>query len=286
MQEAAHVTVGMGNQTRGDSSIASRIARGLVLTFLTGVLVQGGCAVTSMKPGARSIFEVFEQTDPAQAAVWSIDPYDPDHRYRGTLLLANAPWANSPVYIKVFTDNVVDEDPGVRGAAIRGLANHGSPDLAPLVIARLNDSDTGVRIEAARALQRLHHLDAVQALTNALDPETETETAVRAEAAEALGQYAQPGVVDALIKALDDQNLAINHATVNSLRTLTGQDFGYDRAEWAAWNKSEPRTFAARSVYMYPVFNRDKDWYEYLPFVSPPPNEATSTPAGLQPTEQ
>lgn len=257
-----------------------------MFAVLAASVALSGCAVSSMKPGARSIFEVFESTEPAKAAAWSIDPYDADHRFRGTLLLANAPWANTPIYIKVFTDNIKDEDPGVRGAAVRGLANHGSPDLAPLVVERLTDSDVSVRIEAARALQRLHNQAAVPALLSALDPEEEPDTSVRAEAAEALGQYADPKVIDALIKSLEDENLAINRATVRSLRTLTGQDFGYDRAAWAAWNKGQARTFAARSVYMYPVFQRDKDWYEYLPFVSPPPNEATSTPAGLAPTAQ
>ncbi len=239
-----------------------------------------------MKPGARSIFQVFETESPSEAAASAIDPFDPDRRYRGTLLLANAPWASSPVYIKVFTDNAKDEDPGVRAAAIRGISNHGSPDLAPLVLVCLRDTDAAVRLEAARALQRLHYPDAVPALVDAINPEIEPDVQVRSEAAIALGQYAQGTVIDALIKALDDENLAMNRGTLLSLRTLTGQDFGYDRAAWAAWNKAESQTFAARSVYMYPVFNRDKRWFEHIPFVPPPPNEATSTPAGLPPTAQ
>lgn len=256
----------------------------LVATVLAASL--GGCAVGNMKPGAKSIFEVFSKPTPVQAASWAIDRYDPDKRYQGTLLLANAPYANEPIYIKVFTDNASDVDPGVRAAAIRGLANHASPDLVPLVVEHMKDPDVGVRIEAARGLQRLHNPVAIPALLDALDPVKEEETQVRAQAAEALGQYGEGRVVDALIKALDDENLAINLATVSSLRTLTGQDFGYERAAWAAWNKQSKDAFAARSVYMYPVFSRDKDWYEYIPFVSGPPNETASTPAGLRPTAQ
>lgn len=255
----------------------------LLLATLT---FTSGCALTEMKPGARSIFQVFETESPSEAAASAIDPYDPDRRFRGTLLLANAPWANSPIYIKVFTDNADDEDPGVRAAAVRGIANHGSPDLVPLVMDRLVDSDASVRLEAARALQRLHNPKAVPVLVNALDPEKEQDIEVRSEAAIALGQYAQPNVIDALIKSLQDENLSMNRGSLIALRTLTGQDFGFDRGAWAAWNKSEPSTFAARSVYMYPAFNRDKRWYEHIPFVPPPPNEATSTPAGLPPTAQ
>jgi len=246
----------------------------------------GGCALSDLKPGAKSILEVFKQPDPSEAARWSIDRYDPDKRYRGTLLLANASFANEPVYLKVFIDNSKDEDPGVRAAATRGLANHGSPEHIPLVLAGLKDTDASVRLEAARALQRLHSPDAVGPLLDALDPEKEPDTQVRAEAADALGQYAQSKVVDRLIQSLEDENLAINRGTLNSLRTLTGQDFGFDRALWAAWNKSNDNTFAAGSVYLYPVFYRDKDWYEYLPFVGLPPNEATNTPTGMRPTAQ
>jgi chromosome segregation ATPase len=125
-----------------------------------------------------------------------------------------------------------------------------------------------------------------QAELDALNAEKEPDAQVRAHAAEALGQYAESRVIDNLVKALDDENLAINLATVNSLRTLTGQDFGYDRGAWAAWNKATKEAFAARSVYMYPAFFRDKNWYEYIPFVPGPPNESSSTPAGLQPTAQ
>jgi hypothetical protein len=36
---------------------------------------------------------------------------------------------------------------------------------------------------------------------------------------------------------------------------------------------------------MYPIYSRDRDWWEYFPFVPPPPNEQASTPAGLIPGE-
>jgi hypothetical protein len=263
----------------------AQLSRLLPLTAVL-LLICGGCESGGLQPGAKSIFEVFKQPSPSDAASWAIDKYDADKRYRGTLLLANAPFANEPIYIKVFTDNAKDNDPGVRAASLRGISNHGGPELVPIVVDHLRDTDASVRIEAARSLQRLHNPVAIPALLDALDPEKEPETQVRAHAAEALGQYGESRVIDTLVKTLDDENLAINLATVNSLKTLTGQDFGYDRGAWAAWNKATKEAFAARSVYMYPAFHRDKNWYEYIPFVPGPPNETSSTPAGLQPTAQ
>lgn len=244
-----------------------------------------GCEAVGLelKPGAKSILEAFAGPSPQDAASWAIDPYDPDKRYRGTLLLANAPFAGEDVYLKLFSDNVRDVDPGVRAAAARGLGTHGGPEHAPLLIERLADDDAGVRIEAARALQRIHSQDAVEPLMARLDPATEPEPQVRIEAASALGQYPENRVVERLITALADDNLAVNRTAQLSLRTLTGQDFGIDRARWLAWYTTSTSTFAARSVYVYPVFSRKKKFYEHIPFVPGPPNEAPSTPAGMEP---
>lgn len=261
-----------------------RLSSGLALLGASMVLC--ACSTGELKPGAKSILEIFQEPTVTDAAVWSIDPYDPDKRYRGTLLLANAPFGNEPVYIRMFADNARDEDPGVRAAATRGLANHGTSEHIPIILERLRDTDTLVRVEAARALQRLHSPAAVGPLLASLDVETEPEVEVRSEVADALGQYAENRVVDRLIQAFEDENLSVNRTTLKSLKTLTGQDFGFDRALWSDWNKSSTVTFAARGVYMYPVFSRGKSWYEYVPFVPPPPNESPSTPAGLTPTSQ
>ncbi len=258
-------------------------AAGLLL--LAGLGAAAGCEAVGveLKPGAQSLFEAFAQPTPQDAAKWATDEFDADKRYRGTLLLANAPFAGEPLYVRLFTTNAQDTDPGVRAAATRGLGTHGRPELAPLLVERLTDTDVGVRIEAARALQRIHSTVAVEPLLAALDPAKEDDPAVRLEAADALAQYPDSRVVEQLIKALADDNLAVNRRAQESLRTLTGQDFGIDRAQWFAWYTSSSELFAARAVYVYPVFWRSKRWYEQIPFVPGPPNESASTPVGMVP---
>lgn len=211
--------------------------------------------------------------------------WDADQRYRGTQLLSNAPFAGEPVYLALFRDNANDKDPGVRAASIRAIGIHGTPDDIPLLLTRLADEDPGVRTEAARSLQRIHSPEAVGPLLDALDGQKEQEAQVRVEAASALGQYPQGRVVESLIAAMGDEKLAVNAAVQDSLRTLTGQDFGLDQAGWQTWYKQSGSLFDARAAYVYPVFNRPRRWWEYIPFVPPPPNEVAAMPAGVNPND-
>jgi len=76
-------------------------------------------------------------------------------------------------------------------------------------------------------------------------------------------------------------DLLVNRAALSSLRTLTGQDFGLNIREWVSWKTRTAALFASQSPYVYPVFNRDRHWYEWVvPFLQPP-NEVASTPAGM-----
>lgn len=267
------------------------MARSLVV-ILAGVLavLSAGCEL-NVKPGAESIFDAFSDSQtPGQLAAMAIDPYDPNARYIGTLGLANEAFANEPVYINLFIDNLSDSEPAVRAAAARGLGNHGEPKDVPLLLKTLRDPDKLVRLESARALQRLYNPVAVDGLVVAMhEPDAakpreafEADSFVRAEAATALGQYVEPRVVQALIAGLDDSELAVNQASLASLRVLTGQDLGLERSTWVDWlSKNEKDPFKARGMYTYPVFRRDYRWYEYLPYVPKPKNEVETPSAGL-----
>ena len=254
-----------------------------------GCAVLGGCGWVDFeaRPGATSVVDLFfAQPSPLEAAQMAIDPYNPNDRYRGTLLLANAPFAGEPVYLQLFEDNIKDADPSVRTAAARALANHGQPRHVPMLIEALGDEDRLVRQEAARGLQRLHDARAINPLIRAMREETEPSADVRTEAALALGQYAQHRVLDALIQALDDRSLTVNRAAESSLRTLTGQDLGLDRTVWGAWSIETTDAFAQRQPYLFPVFNRERYIIEYLPFIPRPPNETPATPAGMPPNAE
>lgn len=259
-----------------------------------------GCDSGEEMRGATSLLQLWQPPNPLEAAKMAVDPWDADARARGTMLLANGYFGGEDPYHALYLERAEDEDANVRAAAMRGLALHGQPEDVPLIASKLDDENVQVRLEAARALQRVYNPRAIDALVvharlpvlptppSATSPGNpgqpgESEPTIRTEAAGALGQYAEPRVIQPLISALDDRFLSVNEAARRSLRTLTGQDFGFDGKAWQEWYKGTDDLFAGRTAYIYPAFHRDKFFWEYLPFVPPPPNETASTPVGFPP---
>lgn len=269
--------------------------------FILLAAAMGGCSIAEtlnlpssedlsrwgdLKPDpSGSLLEMLAPPSPAQAAEWAVDSTNADNRYRGTILLGMENFGGEDLYMALFADNSDDPDPNVRTAAVRALGNHGRPEHVPVILARLEDESHTVRAEAARALQRVHNPIAVEPLLLAVEVESEPDSDVRAESAHALGQYAQRGVIDGLIGALADPSLLVNRQALASLTTLTGQDFGTDRRAWLDWQASEADPFAGRRQYVFPVFHRERRFYEFLPFLPQPANEAGASPAGSPATQ-
>jgi len=248
---------------------------------LAGCRGVGGGAAANNNQQPTSLLDLVSPPTPATAAAWAVDPYDADKRYRGTLMLANAPWGGEPVYIRLYEEALNDGVPNVRAAGIRGLALHGGPENVPMILPSLESEDRLLRWEAARALQRLHNPVAIPALLRVLDEKTEPEPFVRSAAAVALGQYADPRAVEGLIAALADRDLGVNLAAQQSLRTLTGQDFAFNIRAWLAWRKSTDDLFAGRSRFEFPVFYRNRRGLEWINPFAVIPNEVAAIPTGM-----
>lgn len=258
------------------------------MLLLAAAAAPAGC--TSERSAAKtgqaqpdSLLQLISPPTPAEAVAWAADPYDADKRYRGILLLANAPWGGERVYLELYRAAIKDGDPAVRSAAVRGLALHGEPEDVPLILGQLSDPDRLLRWECARALQRIHNPVAVTDLIKRADADVEPEAEVRAAIASALGQYPESRVLEALVDALSDRDLAVNVAARDSLRVLTGQDFVYNLRAWVAWRKETADPFAGKGQYIYPVFYRDPTWLEAITPFYTPPNEVAAAPAGLGP---
>jgi len=262
-------------------TLAAAITCGCATISTTGC-APGGAA--GADPGATTILTLFAPPTPADAAAWATDEFDPDRRQRGITMLANAPWGGESVYVELYEVAAQDEDPGVRASAARALSRHGSTRHAPLIVPNLEADSRILRWEAAMALQRLHDPAAVRPLIRRLDINNEPAAEVREAATIALGQYAETRVVLALLEALDDRDLAVNRAARQSLNILTGQDFKFDTRAWRRWinnAQQQERLFANRGEYTFPIFERDRRWFEVVVPWLEPPNETAAAPVGM-----
>ncbi|MHC4083448.1 MAG: HEAT repeat domain-containing protein [Planctomycetota bacterium] len=222
-------------------------------------------------------------TTPAEAARMMVDPYDPDNRRRGIVLIANSPFGGADAYMAVYRDRVVHEtDPLARAAAVTALGRYGGPDDAIAIAACLEDEQFQVRWEATKALQRIHNPAVVADLLPVLRSASE-QPDIRVAAAVALGQYPQDRVFQALVEALDARELAVNAAARDSLATLTGQNFGMDPAAWLNWYNGMANPFEDKQEYLFPTYQRDETWLEKLAFWSRRTYEQPAPPAGLRP---
>jgi hypothetical protein len=252
------------------------------------LLALGACDTISSDLDAFT--ETFNPPTPAQAAAWAVDTTNPENQRRGIALLASAPWGGAQPYQQLYRLYVEQPtDPLVKSFAVRALGRHGDASDAKLVAKQLESPFRLVRLEAAKALQRLHDPTVADPMWKKLVDQVE-ESEIRAELAVALGQYPNDAVFQALIAALDHRELAVNLAALDSLQTMTGQDFGLNQSAWIAWraglgNQAGPSAaFRTDDRFLYPVFRRPKGVMDYILFWVPLNFEDPGMPIGTPST--
>jgi len=265
---------------RGNIGTRTWCMAGVLMTVLVGC--------SNMSSDIDDLRESIMPPSPTEAAVMMIDPYDAENRRNGTILIANAPFGGAEPYVNLYADKVLHEDdPLALAAAIQALGRHGQPEHAPSIASRLTHVSQQVRWEAAKGLQRLHNPQVVPALIAVIRNARE-DVDVKIAAAHALGQYPEDRVFQTLVSvdALDAQNLILNRTARESLRTLTGQNFGEDRAAWLRWYNAAAEPFVDQQPYLFPIYKRSETVMEKLTFWSEPTWETPQQPAGLRPAGQ
>lgn len=250
---------------------------------LTACLVIG-CETGGGRDGLGQFMENLFPPPPGQVARDAFNVYDPDLRRRSVNTLAGAPWGGEGPYLRVYRLLIDDPDPTVRAACLRALGRHGDPSDVETIALYLNDETSFVRWEAAMALERLHHPDAVDPLIQTLRNDEDAD--VRLAAARALGQYPDQRVLETLVGALHDSDYSVVRQTVRSLRLLTGQDFGDSSSAWLAWLDENHDAFAQQQPFYYTEFIRPAGFLDYLQFWRTHPVAEPEQPLGLEGTER
>lgn len=251
-----------------------------------GLSILAGCDST-ISEDLGDFLKGIDPPSPFEAAVWAADFNDPGRQRRGVVLLSNATFGGERPYLELYrTLTAESPDPLVRSAAIQALGRWGVPDDAQLIAGQLGSDFVPVRLESAIALQRLHEPVIVDRIWRRLVDEAEDES-VRIELAIALGQYPTDSAFQALCLALEDRSLALNLAAADSLRVLTGRDFGIEASQWLSWYAAVGgAAFADAETFLYPTYQRPIGFWESLAFWSPTRFEEPAAPRGLVDTRR
>jgi HEAT repeat protein len=143
-----------------------------------------------------------------------------------------------------------EQDPNIRWEIFRSFGVERSPQNLALVELALNDPEVDLRIAACMRLGQWGGSDSAERLAQVLT--AEKSPAVRFAAVRALGQTRCPQAIAALAAVLEERDPAFQLAAMESLKQLTGKNFGWNAEKWrdyvrSAWAGSPDHAVAGQA---------------------------------------
>jgi len=130
-----------------------------------------------------------------------------------------------------------EEDPLLRIQIVRALGGLPTPAAADALQMALRDPDVDVRVAAVRAFGHRGGQDAVRALAETLA--TDADLDVRLAATRQLGRFRDPAAIRALSPAVEETNTALQYRGVQSLKAISGRDYGANLDAWRRFARGE-----------------------------------------------
>ncbi len=138
----------------------------------------------------------------------------------------------------------------LRAEATLTLAEFSEPSTIPTLQRVIDDKDADVRVAACKAWGRRGGPEALDALTRVVGNDSDLD--VRLAATTELAKFKEQRSLEALAVALNDKDPALQHRAVQSLKSVSGQNYGDNVPAWrdyVAGNSPalpEPPTIAER----------------------------------------
>ena len=130
-----------------------------------------------------------------------------------------------------------EADPLIRAEIVRTLGRYPCAMADAILRAAMHDPEQDVCTAACEAWGNRGDAEAVALLGRALTEDADVD--VRLAAVRALGRTKDPAAVAALGPALGDADPAMQYRAVESLRQITGEDFGNDVGRWQQYVRGE-----------------------------------------------
>ncbi|MEO8495182.1 MAG: HEAT repeat domain-containing protein [Planctomycetota bacterium] len=118
----------------------------------------------------------------------------------------------------------------LRAEATLTLAEFPVPETIPTLHVAMEDEDTNVRIAACKAWGRRGGPDALDLLSRTVSNDKDLD--VRLAATAELAKFKDQQSVQALGVALNDKDPALQHRAVQSLKSVSGRDYGDSVPAW------------------------------------------------------
>lgn len=138
----------------------------------------------------------------------------------------------------------------LRAEATLTLAEFPAPETIPSLQLAMSDADADVRIAACKAWGRRGGPQALDVLARAVSSDSDLD--VRLAATTELAEFQEQQALEALAVALNDKDPALQHRAVQSLKSVSGQDYGDNVPAWRDFVEGrspalpEPPTIAER----------------------------------------
>lgn len=123
-----------------------------------------------------------------------------------------------------------EDDPMIRSEIVLTLGALGSERARQSLLAAGQDPSSQVRISVCKAWTSIGDETASRELARILSSDTDQQ--VRHAAAKGLGRVGGPHAVPALGSALEDRDPAMQYLAMESLKQVSGQDYGHDARLW------------------------------------------------------
>jgi HEAT repeat protein len=156
---------------------------------------------------------------------------DPDPRVRAAAAIALGSLRH-PIVAQRLMDAYASTPPDRQSHLIYAMSQINDIIVVPFLIEQYASANADTRAAIVLALGKLRDARAIELLLKAVQDEDEI---VRANAAFGLGAFYTEPVMSTLLFALDDSVEGVRNAAVESLRALSGLDFGQDKQKWNDW---------------------------------------------------
>jgi HEAT repeat protein len=195
-----------------------------------------GCTATA--DSARGLFAQLsgKQTPEEALNIKTPDDYVAELGELAKTAHKKSPQEQARISARLAEDIKNEQEPLVRRQILRTLAAYPTALSFSILKAGLSDSDMDVRRVACYSLARQGGPQAVQELTRVATADTDVD--VRIAAIRALGDTRDQTALVPLAEALVDPDPAIQFRAHQSLRSLSGRDFGGDVQAWREYAKT------------------------------------------------